>query len=81
MLAAGQRRGYEQAQREMSQAEAYRQQGAEMAMSQQAQMQPAQAAAPSQDDVIAQIEKLAALHTAGALSDEEFATAKKKLLA
>jgi multidrug resistance efflux pump len=81
MLAAGQRRGYEQAQREMAQAEAYRQQGAQEAMAQQAQAQPAPAAAPAQDDVIAQIERLAALHTAGALSDEEFAAAKKKLLA
>ena len=45
-----------------------------------AQQQAAQAAAPSQDDVIAQIEKLSALHASGALTDEEFAAAKAKLL-
>jgi hypothetical protein len=33
------------------------------------------------DHLIAQIERLAALKTAGVLSDEEFAAAKKKLLA
>ena len=33
-----------------------------------------------QDDVIAQIEKLSALHQSGALTDEEFAAAKAKLL-
>jgi hypothetical protein len=32
------------------------------------------------DDVIARIEKLSALHTSGALTDEEFPAAKKKLL-
>lgn len=74
MLAAGMRMGQQQAQQQAAQAEAYRQQGAEMATAQQAQ------AAPPQDDVIAQIERLAALHTSGALSDEEFAAAKKKLL-
>lgn len=33
------------------------------------------------DHLIAQIERLAALKTAGVLSDEEFAAAKRKLLA
>ena len=78
MLAAGQKRGQQQAQQQMAQAEALKQQGAEEAMAQQ---QAAQAAAPATDDVIAQIEKLSALHTSGALTDEEFAAAKKKLLA
>jgi membrane protease subunit (stomatin/prohibitin family) len=73
MLAAGHRMGQAQAQQQMAQAEAYRQQGAQEAMAQQT-------AAPAQEDVIAQIEKLSALHKSGALSDEEFATAKKKLL-
>ena len=77
MLAAGHKRGQQQAQQQMAQAEAYKQQGAQEAMAQQ---QAAPAAAPAQDDVIAQIEKLSALHTSGALSDEEFAAAKKKLL-
>jgi membrane protease subunit (stomatin/prohibitin family) len=75
MLAAGMRAGQNRAQQQMAQAEAYKQQGAQEAMAQQAP-----AAAPAGDDVIAQIEKLSALHTSGALSDEEFAAAKKKLL-
>jgi hypothetical protein len=58
----------------MAQAEAYKQQGAQEAMAQQAR-----AAAPATEDIIPQIEKLSALHTSGALSDEEFAAAKKKL--
>jgi len=74
MLAAGHRMGQARAQQQMSQAEAYKQQGAQEAMAQQ----PAAPAAT--DDVIAQIEKLSALHKSGALSDEEFAAAKKKLL-
>jgi hypothetical protein len=45
-----------------------------------AQQQATQAAAPGTEDVIAQIEQLSALHTSGALTDEEFAAAKKKLL-
>lgn len=77
MLAAGMRAGQNRAQQKMAQAEAMKQQGAQEAMAQQ---QAIQAAAPSQDDVIAQIEKLSALHTAGALTDEEFSAAKKKLL-
>jgi membrane protease subunit (stomatin/prohibitin family) len=77
MLAAGMRMGQQRAEQQAAQAEAYRQQGAQEAVAQQ---QATQAAAPSQDDVIAQIEKLSALHTSGALTDEEFAAAKKKLL-
>ncbi len=71
MLVAGHRMGKQQAQRQMAQAEESKQQGAQEA---------AQAAAPPTDDVIAQIEKLSALHESGALTDEEFAAAKKKLL-
>jgi len=78
MLAAGRKMGQQQAQQQMAQAEALKQQGAQEAVAQQ---QATQAAAPSTEDVIAQIEKLSALHTSGALSDEEFAAAKKKLLA
>ncbi len=37
-------------------------------------------AAPAQDDSLAQVEKLAALHAQGILSDEEFAAAKAKAL-
>jgi hypothetical protein len=38
-------------------------------------------AAPSQDDMIAQLERLGALKAQGLLTDEEFAAAKQKLLA
>ncbi len=37
-------------------------------------------ATPAADDVAGQIEKLSQLHASGALSDEEFADAKRKLL-
>jgi Short C-terminal domain len=37
-------------------------------------------AEPAADDVVAQIEKLSRLHDSGALSDQEFAEAKRKLL-
>jgi membrane protease subunit (stomatin/prohibitin family) len=77
MLAAGHRMGQQQAQQQMAQAEALKQQGAQEAMAQQ---QAVQAATPATEDVIGQIEKLSALHTSGALTDEEFAAAKKKLL-
>jgi hypothetical protein len=40
----------------------------------------APAAAPAEDPTVAQLEKLAELHTAGILSDEEFAAAKAKAL-
>ena len=36
---------------------------------------------PSQDDMIAQLERLGALKAQGLLTDEEFAAAKQKLLA
>lgn len=35
---------------------------------------------PAEDDVYAQLEKLAALNASGVLSDDEFAAAKAKLL-
>ena len=37
--------------------------------------------APAQDDLAAQLQQLAELHSTGVLSDEEFAAAKAKLLA
>lgn len=37
-------------------------------------------AAPAEDDVPAQLNKLAELHTSGVLSDDEFAKAKAKVL-
>ena len=39
-----------------------------------------QAAAPAAEDPFAQIEKLSQLHASGALTDEEFAAAKAKIL-
>jgi Short C-terminal domain len=38
------------------------------------------AAAPAEDDATAQLQKLAALHTQGVLTDEEFSAAKAKIL-
>ena len=48
-----------------------------------AQAQAAPAATPAaapDEDVIAKIERLAALHASGALSDEEFAALKKQAI-
>ena len=73
MLVAGMKVGQNQA----KQAAALKEQGAAEATQQAAQ---AQAAAPNTDDIIKQVEKLDALHKSGALSDEEFAAAKKKAL-
>jgi hypothetical protein len=41
---------------------------------------PQRPAAPAPDDTPAQLAQLAQLHTSGALSDAEFASAKSKLL-
>lgn len=47
----------------------------------QAQMQAQQAAAaPAEDPQMAELQKLAQLHSAGILTDEEFAAAKAKAL-
>lgn len=71
------------------QAEAYQQQQnyeqqqalAQQAAAQQAAAQQAAApAAPSEDDTVEQLTKLADLKAKGILSDEEFAAAKAKLL-
>lgn len=47
---------------------------------QAAQQQAAQPAAPASTDMTAELQKLSDLHASGALSDEEFAASKKKLL-
>jgi hypothetical protein len=47
---------------------------------QQAAAAAGQQAKPAADDVAGQIEQLSQLHDSGALSDEEFADAKRKLL-
>jgi nucleoside phosphorylase len=60
------------------------QQGVADAQAQQPQYAPpppAPAPAPAAPDLTAQLQQLAQLHTAGVLSDEEFAQAKQKLLA
>jgi hypothetical protein len=49
------------------------------AAQQQAAAAPAPAA-PAEDDAMAEITKLAQMHTAGILTDEEFAAAKAKIL-
>ncbi len=41
---------------------------------------PAAPAAPAEDPQIAELQKLASLHSAGILTDEEFAAAKAKAL-
>jgi hypothetical protein len=59
------------------QAARYDQQDAQQAAA--AAPPPAPAAAP-EDDATAQLQNLAALHTQGVLTDEEFAAAKAKIL-
>lgn len=71
-----------------AQAEAQQEQAQQDQIAQQQQqidqLQQQQAAAPAapadDDDVVAQLQKLADLKSAGVLSDEEFAAAKAKLL-
>lgn len=60
-------------------AEARRDAAEQQQAAQAAAAAPAPAAAEA-DDPIAQVEKLAKLHAAGALTDEEFAAAKAKAL-
>lgn len=70
---------YEQEQYQAAQQQAQMQAAAQAAVAQQAP--PAPAAAPSGGtDLIAELQKLAALKDAGLLSDDEFAAAKAKLL-
>ena len=74
-MAAQQAAAYQQ-QMAAQQAAAYQQQMA----TQQAAPAPAPAAPAAQDDLIAQLKQLGDLKAAGILSEEEFATAKAKLL-
>jgi Short C-terminal domain len=64
-----------QEQQEMAQQQAMADQAAANAAAQQA------AAAPAEDPTVTKIKELAGLHEQGILSDEEFASAKAKLLA
>lgn len=75
---------YEQEQYEAAQQQAAMQQAAQQAVAAQMAAAPAPApAAPAAPavDVVAELQKLAALKDAGVLSDDEFAAAKAKLLA
>ena len=53
---------------------------AEQAAQQQAYAEPAAAPAAPEDPKMAQLQQLAALHSSGVLTDEEFAASKAKLL-
>ena len=82
---AGQQAAADQAAYEAQQVDYNAQQLAAM-QQQMAQMQAAQnqaqvAAAPASDDLMAKLAQLADLKNAGVLSEEEFASAKAKLLA
>lgn len=85
MMAAGMRMGQQQAEaqyqaqaQQQAEVEQARQEGAAQAQAQMAS--PAPAAGNMNDATIAQLQKLADLHKSGILTDEEFATAKKKIL-
>lgn len=73
---------YEQEQYEAAQQQAMMQQSAQDALAQQQPAAPAApAAAPAPGtDLIAELQKLAALKEAGVLNDAEFTAAKSKLL-
>ena len=73
---------YEQQQYEAQQQQAAMNAAAQQAVAQQqaAAAQPAPAPAAGGTDVVAELQKLAALKEQGILSDDEFAAAKAKLL-
>ncbi|MFB7250883.1 SHOCT domain-containing protein [Microbacterium sp. NPDC056234] len=73
---------YEQQQYEAAQQQAQIDAAAQSAAAQYAQPAPAVPAAPAPagNDMLAQLQQLAALKDAGVLSDDEFAAAKAKLL-
>jgi hypothetical protein len=54
--------------------------GEQDAREEQSQVQQPVAQAPSEDDQMAQLEKLGQLHDSGVLTDEEFAAKKKQIL-
>ena len=74
---------YEQQQYQAAQQQAAMQQAAQQAVAQQQAAAPAAPAAPAPAaggvDIVAELQKLAALKDAGVLSDAEFAAAKAKL--
>jgi len=72
--------GAKSAQKSQAAAQQDAAQNAQLAELQAQQAAPQAAAAPAQDDPMAEVEKLAQMHTAGILTDEEFAAAKAKAL-
>ena len=72
---------YEQEQYQAAQQQAQIDAAAQKAAAQYAPPAPAAAAPVGGVDVVAELQKLAALKDAGVLSDDEFAAAKAKLLA
>lgn len=74
---------FEQEQYQAAQQQAQMQAAAQAAVAQHAAAAPPAAPAPAAggSDIIAELQKLAALKDAGVLTDEEFAAAKAKLLA
>lgn len=77
MLVAGMKVGQNQAKQ---QAQAQSQQQAAVEQAKQQGAAEAKAAVPTTQDVTAELQKLNDLHKSGALTDEEFAVMKKKLL-
>jgi hypothetical protein len=78
-MRAGERRA-EAAQDQQQQQQAAQQQAYEQGKQAAAQPQPAAAPASGGTDVTAQLANLNQMHQSGALSDEEYTAAKKKLL-
>ncbi len=75
MQASRQRKAQEQAEQEQYQAAAQ-----QAAMQQAAQQAVTQQASPPPTDLVAELQKLAALRESGVLTDDEFAAAKARLL-
>jgi membrane protease subunit (stomatin/prohibitin family) len=75
MLVGGMAMGRAAAQRDTEMQKQAYQQGQQTQQVQQSAQQPT-----PQKDTIAELQKLSDLHMQGVLTDEEFATAKKKLL-
>ena len=72
--------GAKSAQRSQAAAQQEADQDAQIAELQAQAQQPVAAAAPAQDDVIAEIQKFAALKDQGVLTEEEFSAKKAQLL-
>jgi hypothetical protein len=71
---------YEQEQYEAAQQQAQMDAAAQQAVAAQAAPPMPAAGAPAAGGITEQLQQLASLHTAGVLSDDEFAAAKAKLL-